>query len=163
MPRFTPDFTSPATSARGLVAAGLNASIRVLLVEDNEADAYLTRETLEAGKLRVEIDVAVDGVQALDLLACAAEGGGSGLPDLILLDLNLPGLDGRQVLETLKKDELLRRIPVVVLTSSEAERDIAESYRLGANCYVTKPVGLEAFQSIVHSVENFWFTVVKLP
>lgn len=162
MPRTTLDPSARDITASG-IAASLTSSIRVLLVEDNEADAYLTRETLESGKLHIEIDVAVDGVEAIDLLTRAAASGSACLPDLILLDLNLPRMDGRQVLQTLKKDTVLRRIPVVILTSSEAERDIAESYQLGANCYVTKPVGLEAFQSIVHSVENFWFMVVKLP
>ncbi|WP_374571148.1 response regulator [Phenylobacterium sp.] len=141
----------------------MTTPIRVLLVEDNEADAYLTRETLEAGKLHVAIEVAIDGAEAIELLTRAADGGVGELPDLILLDLNLPRMDGRQVLEAIKGHPMLRRIPIVVLTSSDAERDIAKSYELGANCYVTKPVGLEAFQSIVRSVEGFWFTVVKLP
>jgi two-component system, chemotaxis family, response regulator Rcp1 len=141
----------------------MTTAIRVLLVEDNEADAYLTRETLEASKLRVEIAIASDGVEAIDYLLRRPPFADIVLPDLILLDLNLPRLDGRQVLEELRQHEALRTIPVVILTSSDAERDIAQSYQLGANCYVTKPVGLDAFQSIVRAVEGFWFTVVKLP
>jgi CheY-like chemotaxis protein len=141
----------------------MTTPIRVLLVEDNEADAYLTRETLEASKLRLEIAIASDGVEAIDYLLRRPPFADVVLPDLILLDLNLPRLDGRQVLEELRRHDALRTIPVVILTSSDAERDIAQSYELGANCYVTKPVGLDAFQSIVRAVEDFWFSVVKLP
>ena len=137
--------------------------IRVLLVEDNPGDAELTRDTLLAGKLHLTIDVAEDGEDALRRLGEMAARDPAGLPDLILLDLNLPGLSGREVLGDLRADEALRRIPVVVLTSSDAEQDIVRSYELGANCYVTKPVGLSAFQSIVRSVEDFWLTVVRLP
>jgi CheY-like chemotaxis protein len=141
----------------------MSQPIRVLLVEDNPGDADLTKETLEAGKLHMKIDVVVDGAQAVDYLLRRPPFAAAEAPDLILLDLNLPRLDGRQVLAEIKTHERLRRIPVVVLTSSDAERDIVESYGLGANCYVTKPVGFEAFQSIVRSVEDFWFSVVKLP
>ncbi len=141
----------------------MTTPIRILLVEDNEADAYLTRETLETGKLRVEITIASDGVEACDYLLRRPPFANIVLPDFILLDLNLPRLDGRQVLKELRQHEGLRTIPVVILTSSDAERDIAQSYELGANCYVTKPVGLDAFQSIVRAVEDFWFTIVKLP
>jgi CheY-like chemotaxis protein len=140
----------------------MTVPIRVLLVEDNPGDADLTKETLESGRLHLEIDVATDGAMAIELLTRRLESQ-EPLPDLILLDLNLPKLDGRGVLAEMKKNEALRRIPVVILTSSDAERDILESYDLGANCYVTKPVGIEAFQSIVRSVNDFWFTVVKLP
>ena len=136
----------------------MNRPIRVLLIEDNPGDADLTAETLEAGKLHVDIAVAPDGVAALSQLREAREP-----PDLILLDLNLPKLDGREVLRQIKAHDELRRIPVVILTSSDAEQDIMRSYDLGANCYVTKPVGLDAFQAIVRSVEDFWFTVVRLP
>jgi CheY-like chemotaxis protein len=136
----------------------MGTTIKVLLVEDNEADANLTRETLESGKLHVKIDVAIDGIQALEKLRSA-----SPLPDLVLLDLNLPKMDGRQVLSEMKNDAKLKCIPVVILSSSDAEIDVVKSYQLGANCYVTKPVGLKSFQKIVRSVEDFWFTVVKLP
>jgi len=137
--------------------------IQVLLVEDNPADADLMCEAIASGKLHLEIESVRDGVEALRYLR------GEGLyedaprPDLILLDLNLPKMDGRQVLAAIKADADLRGIPVVVLTSSTAERDIVQSYNLGANCYVIKPADLQAFQTIVKDVENFWFTVVKLP
>lgn len=141
----------------------MTSLVRVLLIEDNPADADLTKETLEASKLHVDIAVVHDGAQAVAYLKREPPYGSAETPDLILLDLNLPKLDGRKVLEEIKRSESLRTIPVVILTSSDAEQDIVRSYSLGANCYVTKPVGLEAFQSIVRSVEAFWFTVVKLP
>ncbi|MBL0938440.1 MAG: response regulator [Gemmatimonadaceae bacterium] len=141
----------------------MSEAIRVLLVEDNPGDAELTRETLEAGKLHLEISVANDGVKALEFLERASRDPKQALPDVILLDLNLPKIDGRQVLAEIRRREPLKHIPVVVLTSSDAEQDVLQSYGLGANCYVTKPVGLESFQAIVRSIEAFWFTVVKLP
>jgi len=137
--------------------------IHVLLVEDNPADADLTRETLETSKLRLELSVAMDGIEAMRFLRREGEHVAAPRPDLILLDLNLPKKDGRQILIEIKADSQFRRIPVVILTSSDAERDVAQSYALGANCYVTKPVDLKAFQAIVQAVEDFWFTVVKLP
>ncbi len=137
--------------------------IHVLLVEDNPADADLTRETLEQSKLHLQIDTVSDGAEALAYLTRQGAHAEAPVPDLMLLDLNLPKLDGRQVLAEMRKDPALRAIPVVMLTSSGAEQDVAASYQLGANCYVTKPVGLAAFQAIVRSVESFWFTVVKLP
>ena len=137
--------------------------IQVLLVEDNPADADLMRETIETSKLHLDLSVVKDGVEAIQYLR--GEGGYANAPrpDLILLDLNLPRMNGRQVLANVKGDADLRGIPVVVLTSSGAEQDIVQSYNLGANCYVIKPVDLKAFQSIVRQVEDFWFTVVKLP
>jgi len=135
--------------------------IRVLLVEDNPGDADLTIETLGTGRVLVDIDVASDGSEALARLQEAAASGN--LPDLVLLDLNLPGMNGKELLRTIRSDAKMGALPVVVLTSSDAERDIAESYRLGANCYVSKPVGLEAFRTIVRSIEGFWFTIVRLP
>lgn len=137
--------------------------IRVLLVEDNPGDAELTKETLEASRVFVEISIAIDGVQALDYLLRRPPFADVELPDLILLDLNLPRMHGKEVLAEIRRHDALRRIPVVILTSSDAEQDVVKSYELGANCYVTKPVGLEAFQTIVRSVEGFWFSVVKLP
>jgi len=137
--------------------------IQVLLVEDNPGDALLTRETLEASKVWLEMEHVEDGEKALAYLERGLAAQPTNLPDLILLDLNLPRMHGREVLAAIRAKEALRRIPIVVLTSSDAEQDILKSYELGANCYVTKPVGLEAFQSIVRSVESFWFTVVKLP
>lgn len=137
--------------------------MRVLLVEDNPGDADLVTETLAESRLHLEIQVVVDGAQALDYLFRVDPYGDVDVPDLILLDLNLPKLSGCEVLERIKQSPALCDIPVVILTSSDAELDIVKSYQLGANCYVTKPVGLEAFQSIVRSIEGFWFTVVKLP
>ena len=141
----------------------MTTPIRVLLVEDNPGDAHLTRDTLEQSKLLVQIAVAVDGEDALDYLLGRGNYAGVAVPDLVVLDLNLPRMSGREVLAEMKRHERLRGIPVVVLTSSDAERDVVMSYKLGASCYVTKPVGLEAFQAIVQSIESFWFTVVKLP
>jgi CheY-like chemotaxis protein len=141
----------------------MTTPIRVLLVEDNPGDAHLTRDTLEQSKLLIQITVAVDGEDALDYLLGRGSYAGVALPDLIVLDLNLPKLGGREVLAEMKLHEQLHHIPVVVLTSSDAEKDVVMSYKLGASCYVTKPVGLEAFKDIVKSIESFWFTVVKLP
>jgi two-component system, chemotaxis family, response regulator Rcp1 len=141
----------------------MTTPIRVLLVEDNPADAHLTRDTLEQSKLWIQIAVTTDGEEALDYLLGRGKYAGVALPDLIVLDLNLPRLGGREVLAEMKRHEQLRGIPVVVLTSSDAEKDVVMSYKLGASCYVTKPVGLEAFQAIVKSIESFWFTVVKFP
>ena len=141
----------------------MSSAFRVLLVEDNPGDADLTRDALEEGKLLVDISVAVDGVQAIDFLLRRPPYETALLPDLILLDLNLPKMGGREVLAEIKEHPALRVIPVVVLTSSDSESDIVKSYELGANCYVTKPVGLQAFQAIVQHVENFWLTVVRLP
>ena len=141
----------------------MTTPIRVLLVEDNPGDAQLTRDTLEQSKLLIQIAVTTDGEDALDYLLGRGSHVGIALPDLIVLDLNLPRLGGREVLAEMKRHEQLRSIPVVVLTSSDVEKDVVMSYKLGASCYVTKPVGLEAFQAIVKSIESFWFTVVKLP
>lgn len=131
-------------------------SIDVLLVEDNPADALLTREMLEASKVHIDLRVASDGAKGLEEVDRQ-------VPDLVLLDLNMPGTDGREFLAQLRAQEHTRRVPVVVLTSSTAERDIIQSYDLGANAYVVKPVGFEQFEQIVAAVEGFWFTVVRLP
>jgi chemotaxis family two-component system response regulator Rcp1 len=141
----------------------MTSPIRVLLVEDNPADADLMRESIDASKLHLELVTVRDGLEAIQYLRGEGEHADAPRPDLILLDLNLPKMNGRQVLAKVKGDADLRGIPVVVLTSSNAEKDIVQSYDLGANCYVIKPVDLKAFQSIVRQVENFWFTVVKLP
>ena len=141
----------------------MNRPLSVLLIEDNPGDADLVIETLEQGKLRLDVAGAVDGAQALTRLLRQPPHEATESPDLILLDLNLPKVSGREVLERIKQEPALKEIPVVVLTSSDAEHDIVKSYQLGANCYVTKPVGLVAFQSIVQAIEGFWFTVVKLP
>ena len=137
--------------------------LNVLLVEDNPGDADLTRETLEAGERLLDISVVVDGEQAMDFLLSRHPFARVPTPDLIVLDLNLPRMNGREVLAAIKTHDRLRIIPIVILTSSDAERDIVESYALGANCYVTKPLGLVAFQAVVTTIKTFWFTVVQLP
>jgi two-component system, chemotaxis family, response regulator Rcp1 len=141
----------------------LTDPIEILLVEDNPGDVELTREALHDGKIHMNLSVVNDGVEALAFLRREREYAGSPRPDLILLDLNLPKKDGRAVLGEIKGDPELRHIPVVVLTSSQAEQDIVRAYDLHANCYVTKPVDLDQFITIVRSIEQFWFTVVKLP
>jgi chemotaxis family two-component system response regulator Rcp1 len=136
--------------------------IEILLVEDNPGDVRLTREALKDAKVHNTLHVAMDGVEALAFLRKQGKHAGAPLPDLILLDLNLPKKNGREVLEDIKNDDALRHIPVVILTTSQAERDIAESYRLHANAYVTKPVDLEQFLTVVKSIEQFWLEIVKL-
>ncbi|HEV2160984.1 MAG TPA: response regulator [Stellaceae bacterium] len=138
-------------------------SIEILLVEDNPGDARLTQEALREGKIRNNLHHARDGVEALAFLKREGEFAKAPMPDLVLLDLNLPRKDGREVLAEMKQDPRLRAIPVVVLTTSEAENDIVRSYELHANCYITKPVGLEQFISIVREIESFWLAVVTLP
>jgi two-component system, chemotaxis family, response regulator Rcp1 len=137
--------------------------VEILLVEDNPGDVRLTREALREGKVRNNLNVAADGVEALEYLRRHGRYADAVRPDLILLDLNLPKKDGREVLQDIKADPALRYIPVVVLTSSQAEQDILRAYDLHANCYVTKPVDLDQFIHVVHSIEDFWFTIVKLP
>jgi len=137
--------------------------IEILLVEDNAGDVRLTREALKEGKVRNNLSVARDGVEALAFLRRQGEFATAPRPDLILLDLNLPRKDGRDVLGEIKKEEALRRIPVVVLTTSKAEEDIVKTYELHANCYITKPVDLEQFIAVVKSIDDFWLTVVRLP
>ena len=137
--------------------------IEILLVEDDPGDVDLTRETLKEGKILVNLNVVGDGVEALKYLRKEGEHKDKIRPDLILLDLNLPKKDGRQVLGEIKNDVNLKSIPVIVLTTSDADADILKSYGLGGNCYVTKPVGLDQFTKVVHGIEDFWFGVVKLP
>lgn len=133
--------------------------IEILLVDDSEADVRLTLEALKEAKVRNQVHVAYDGESALDML----QQPGRRHPDLILLDLNLPGLDGREVLAEIKGNPALANIPVVVLTTSHAEEDVLKTYSLHANCFITKPVDLPQFIRVVQSIENFWFTVVRLP
>lgn len=137
--------------------------VEILLVEDNPADVLLAQEALKEGKVRNNLTVAKDGVEALERLRGINGHQGDIRPDLILLDLNLPRKDGREVLAEIKMDEHLRRIPVVVLTTSSAEKDILISYGLHANCYITKPVDFEQFIDVVRSIDDFWLTVVRLP
>jgi CheY-like chemotaxis protein len=137
--------------------------IEILLVEDNPGDVRLTQEALRDYKFQNNLHVAKDGVEALRFLKREGSDEGAPRPDLILLDLNLPRKDGREVLEEIKADPSLRRIPVVVLTTSKAEEDIVRAYDLNANCYITKPVDFEQFIKVVQSIEEFWLSMVKLP
>jgi len=137
--------------------------VEILLVEDNLGDARLTREALKEGKVYNNLHWVKDGVEALEFLYKRGKYKDSPKPDIILLDLNLPKKDGREVLQEIKSDSRLQRIPVVVLTTSKAEEDVLRTYNLHANCYVTKPVDLEKFIVVVKSIDAFWLTVVTLP
>jgi CheY-like chemotaxis protein len=137
--------------------------IEILLVEDNPGDVRLTQEALKDAKVLNKLHVASDGVEALEFLRRQGKYAHAVRPGLILLDLNLPKMDGRKVLAEIKEDPDLKRIPVVVLTISKADEDIIKTYELHANCYITKPVDLEQFMEVVKAIENFWLTVVKLP
>lgn len=137
--------------------------VEVLLVEDNPGDVRLTQEALKDGRVMVNLTVAADGVEALEILRRTGAFSGRARPDLILLDLNLPRKNGREVLEEIKADEELKRIPVIVMTTSKAEQDVYKAYNLNANCYVTKPVDLDDFLNVVRSIEDFWLTIVTLP
>jgi CheY-like chemotaxis protein len=138
-------------------------TIEILLVEDNPGDARLTLEAFKEGKVSNNFTVMGDGVEALAYLRRQGRYANSAQPDLILLDLNLPKKDGREVLAEIKADERLMKIPVIVLTTSAAEEDIARAYTRHANCYITKPVDLDQFLRVVQSIESFWLTLVKLP
>jgi CheY-like chemotaxis protein len=137
--------------------------IEILLVEDNPGDVRLTMEALKTAKVQNNLMVAEDGVVALEMLRKEGEHAHRPTPDLILLDLNLPRKNGREVLAEVKADDSLKRIPVVVLTISRAEEDIVKSYGLNANCYINKPVDLAQFLRVVKSIEDFWLTIVTLP
>jgi chemotaxis family two-component system response regulator Rcp1 len=137
--------------------------IEILLVEDNPGDVRLTQEALRESKVRNNLYVVQDGLAALAYLRREGKYAKARRPDLILLDLNLPKITGLEVLEEIKGDEGLKRIPVVILTVSEVEEDIVKSYHCHANCYITKPIGLDQFFKVVRSIENFWLTIVKLP
>jgi chemotaxis family two-component system response regulator Rcp1 len=141
----------------------LGKPIEILLVEDSPTDASLTMETLREGRIRNNITLVEDGVLAMDFLRRASPYENAPRPDLILLDLNMPRKNGREVLSEVKADRDLRRIPVVIMTTSMAEQDIFESYDLHANCYLTKPVELDDFINVVRKIEEFWLTIVKLP
>jgi CheY-like chemotaxis protein len=138
-------------------------TIEILLVDDNPGDIRLTQEALKDSKVLNNLHVVEDGLEALKYLRKKGEFKNEVTPDLILLDLNLPKRNGREVLSEIKEDELLKHIPVVILTISRAEEDILKSYELHANCYITKPVDMNQFVKIVRSIENFWFSIVKLP
>jgi two-component system, chemotaxis family, response regulator Rcp1 len=137
--------------------------MQILLVEDNPGDIRLTQEALKEGTIRNELHVVKDGVEAIDFLKRKGKYSNSPTPDIILLDLNLPRKDGREVLAEIKADDNLKLIPVIILTTSDADLDVQKSYKLHANCFITKPVDLDQFIFIIRQIETFWFTVVKLP
>ena len=137
--------------------------VHVLLVEDDPGDTELTKAALGEAKLNLDLAVVDDGEKAMAYLRKQLPYAGVPTPDVVILDLNLPRKDGREVLAEIKRDPALRDIPIVVLTTSDAEEDIARSYAQGANCYVTKPMGFPEFSKVVHTINDFWFTVVKLP
>ncbi|MDP3541519.1 MAG: response regulator [Elusimicrobiota bacterium] len=141
----------------------MSKPLEVLLVEDDEDDVLLTREALKDSKVIVSMAVAQDGEEALKRLRRLPPFEAAPVPDLILLDLNLPRVSGREVLKELKADPVLKKIPVVVLTTSAADTDVLRCYDLGANCYITKPVDFEQFQRIIKVIDEFWLTIVKLP
>lgn len=138
-------------------------NIEILLIEDNPGDVRLTLEALKEGRINNKVQVMSDGEQAVDYLKRDAGSESRPLPDLILLDLNLPKLSGREVLEIIKADEALKHIPVIILTTSRAEDDILKSYQHYANCYITKPVDFEQFALVVKKLEDFWFSIVRIP
>lgn len=141
----------------------LSQNVEILLVEDNPGDIRLIVEVLKEGKINNNLSVVEDGEEALAYLKREGSYQEAIMPDIILLDLNLPKINGTEVLAEIKKDPLLKYIPVIILTTSEAEQDILRAYDLHANCYITKPVNLEQFLTVVRSIENFWLTLVKLP
>jgi two-component system, chemotaxis family, response regulator Rcp1 len=142
---------------------GEGKSIEVLLVEDSPGDVRLTREAFRNANPSIHLHVAADGVEAMAFLTQEGAHAGAPRPDLVLLDLNLPRMDGREVLARVKKDDRLKTIPIVILTTSDAEVDVAKSYQLQANCYLNKPVQLDEFENLVKSINDFWLTDVKLP
>jgi CheY-like chemotaxis protein len=142
---------------------GVGSPIEILLVEDNPGDVRLTQEALKEGKVRNHLSVVDDGAKAVDFLFRRPPYAGAPRPDLILLDLNLPKMDGREVLRQIKADASLRAIPVVVLTTSQADEDVVKAYDLHVNCYITKPIDLSQFLNVVKAIEDFWLTIVKLP
>jgi chemotaxis family two-component system response regulator Rcp1 len=145
------------------IIGGDGMPIEVLLVEDSPGDVRLTKEAFHAANVSIHLHVACDGLEAMDFLRREGVHAKAPRPDIILLDLNLPKMDGREVLARIKEDANLRTIPTVILTTSDAEPDIVRSYQLQANCYLSKPVQLEAFENLVKSINDFWLTKVKLP
>jgi chemotaxis family two-component system response regulator Rcp1 len=140
-----------------------SVAIEVLLVEDSPGDVRLTREALQDAKVHISLHVATDGIEAMAFLERTGTYANAPRPDLILLDLNLPRKDGREVLKEIKESPSLRIIPVVILTTSSSDVDVLQSYYLHANCYISKPVDLDGFLKVVQSIDNFWLSVVKLP
>jgi two-component system, chemotaxis family, response regulator Rcp1 len=143
--------------------AAESSGIEVLLIEDSPGDVRLTREALKDAKMHVSLHVVSDGIEAMEFLRREGAHVDAPRPDLILLDLNMPRMDGREVLKAIKGDDALKSIPVVILTTSEAPQDVEHSYLLHANCYISKPVDLEGFVKVVQSIDGFWLSVVKLP
>lgn len=137
--------------------------IEILLVEDNPGDIRLTQEALRTARIPNRLRVAEDGVEAMAMLYREGQYAAAPLPDLILLDLNLPRKDGREVLREIKADPVLKRIPIIILTTSQSEPDILRAYDLHANCYITKPVDYERFQAVIRAIENFWLAIARLP
>lgn len=145
------------------ISAHDDRPVEVLLVEDSPGDVRLTKEAFRETNRSIHLHVAVDGVEAMAFLRNEGEFAGAPRPDFILLDLNIPKMDGREVLATIKRDESLKTIPTIILTTSDAEADIIKSYELQANCYLNKPVQLEEFEGVVKSINDFWLTKVRLP
>jgi CheY-like chemotaxis protein len=137
--------------------------VRILLVEDNEGDIVLTMEALKEARILNSIDVIRDGEEAIQFLKKEGQYTSASTPDLIFLDINLPKLDGTEILSAIKNDPTLKVIPVIMLTTSDSERDVMKSYYNHANCYITKPVDLEKFMEVIHSIKSFWISIVKLP
>ncbi len=137
--------------------------VEILLVEDNEADVFLTRKAFERAKLANRLSLAADGVQALAFLRGEGKYAGAPRPDIILLDLNLPRKSGYEVLAEIKKDPALKRTPVIILTSSKSDEDVAKTYDSYANCFISKPLKMEDFEEIIRKIEDFWFCIVRLP
>ena len=144
-------------------AGSMVRAIEILLVEDNPGDVDLTKEALANSKMHNTLHVVMDGMEAMEFLHSEGKYAGVDHPDIILLDLNLPKKDGREVLAEIKADEYLRKIPVVILTTSSAEEDVLKAYNLHANCYITKPIDLNQFLKVVKSIEDFWLSIVVLP
>lgn len=136
----------------------IKTEVKILLVEDNEGDIILTKEALKEGRIKNQVWVAMDGQEALDLLNTAAS-----LPDLILLDINLPKMSGLEVLGAIKKDDRLKMIPVIMLSTSETENDVLNSYANHASCFITKPVDYNRFMDVVRTIDDFWISIVRLP
>ena len=153
----------PFARELSLNANGIDGTVEILLVEDNPADARLTREVFEGGRLSTHLNVVSDGEQALAFLRREGIYESAPRPKLVLLDLNLPRKDGREVLEELKADKQLCRIPVIVLTTSAAQTDIMRAYELQANCFITKPLDLDEYFAVVRSIEDFWLATARLP
>jgi CheY-like chemotaxis protein len=146
-----------------MIETGTSRPVQILLVEDNPGDVVLTKDALKESKVLNRLSVVEDGVEAVAFLRREGQYADALRPDLVLLDLNLPRKDGRQVLADMKADPVLARIPVVILTSSKAEQDVLKTYNLHANCYVTKPVDLNQFVTVVKAIQNFWLSIVTLP